>query len=298
MKNKKLIVIVGPTAVGKTELAIQLAEHFQTEVISADSRQIFKELEIGTARPSESQLSRVRHHFIATRSLEQEYDAGKYGLDARALIEELFEKYEKLILCGGSGLYLRAALEGFDELPEISADVRKRIIAEYESKGLSWLQQQVGEADPEYYAGVDRQNPQRLMRALEVIWHTGKPFSGLHSKKKVTLPFEVVKIGLTLDRDELYERIDRRMDLMIEQGLFEEAEKFFPKRHLNAMQTVGYKEIFAFLSGEYDRVEAVRLLKRNSRRYAKRQLTWFLRDKTIRWFHPSEWDAMVNYCQP
>ena len=297
MSNKKLMVIAGPTAVGKTELAIRLADHFRTEVISADSRQVYKELEIGTAKPSATELGRVRHHFVDFLSIDKEYDAGTYGHEARERIDSLFKTHETLILCGGSGLYIKAILEGFDDLPDIPVEVREKIRREYEANGLPWLQQEIETHDPDYYDVVDRQNPQRLMRALEVIRKTGKPFSGFHNKKKIALPFDVIKIGLNLKREELYGRINIRMDNMMEKGLFDEARGLFPKRHLNALQTVGYQEIFGFLLGQYDQAEAARLLKRNSRRYAKRQLTWFRKDKQIRWFHPSEWDAILSYCQ-
>jgi tRNA dimethylallyltransferase len=286
--DKKLIAIVGPTAVGKTAVAIELAERLKTEIISADSRQIFKEMEIGTAKPSAEELARVKHHFINIKSIEEQYDAGQYGREALELVNQLFVKFDRLILCGGSGLYVKALLEGFDEMPEIAEGVREKIIQEYNFNGLEWLQKEVEKVDPEYFSEVDVKNPQRLMRALELYRASGKPLSVLRKKQKKELPFEVIKIGLELPREELYQRIDGRMDAMIAQGLFEEASRLHNRKELNALQTVGYKEIFGFMDGEYDREEAVRLLKRNSRHYAKRQLTWFKKDRGIEWCRAGE----------
>ncbi len=294
MNSKKLIVIAGPTAVGKTEIALRLAEYFRTEIISADSRQIYKELEIGTAKPTLEELSRVPHHFINTHSVGQSYDAGAYGRDALALIHSLFIKYNTLVLCGGSGLYIKAVLEGFDEMPEIPPGIRDQIITEYKLKGLEWLQQETKEIDPDYFEQVDIKNPHRLIRTLELFKASGQKMSQLRVKEKRTHHFEVVKIGLELEREQLYTRIDTRMDVMIEKGLFSEAEHFFPNRNLNALQTVGYREIFDYFEGKYDKEEAIRLLKRNTRRYAKRQLTWFKRDPKIHWFRPEQLDEMVR----
>lgn len=295
--NKKLIVVVGPTAVGKTALAIRLARHFNTEIVSADSRQIYRELEIGTAKPSVEELRQVKHHFINSHSIHEDYDAGAYGGKALALIHSLFEKFDTLILCGGSGLYVRAVLEGFDEMPPVPEGLRKQIIQEYEANGLSWLQEQVQQVDPDYFEVVDIQNPHRLIRALELHRAWQKPMHELRKQKKNELPFQVVKIGLELEREKLYHRIDSRMDAMIEQGLFAEAERLFPLRNLNALQTVGYREIFGFMEGLYDKAEAIRLLKRNSRHYAKRQLTWFKKDEQIKWFRPDQVDEIIAICK-
>jgi len=292
--SRKLIVIAGPTAVGKTEVALWLAEHFKTEIISADSRQIYKEMEIGTAKPSPEELSRAPHHFINTHSIEQPYDAGAYGRDALVLIQSLFKKYDTLIMCGGSGLYIKAVLEGFDDMPEIPSGTREGIIAEYESKGLVWLQHEVKQVDPDYFEQVDINNPHRLIRALELFRASGLKASQLRVKEKRKHNFSIIKIGLELAREKLYERIDARMDAMIEKGLFKEAERFFLKRDLNALQTVGYREIFDYLEGKYDKEEAIRLLKRNTRRYAKRQLTWFKRDDEMHWFSPDQVEEMIE----
>ncbi|MFZ2904582.1 MAG: tRNA (adenosine(37)-N6)-dimethylallyltransferase MiaA [Cyclobacteriaceae bacterium] len=295
--NKKLIVIVGPTAVGKTSVAINLAKHFATEIVSADSRQIYKELEIGTAKPSQQELQEVRHHFINTHSIHDNYDAARFGVEALQLIMHLFEKYDCLILCGGSGLYIKSLLEGFDDIPEVPDGIRDQLIEEFEAKGLLWLQNKMRELDPEYFRKMDQKNPVRLMRALEVTLATGHSIASFQTAVKKNLPFQVVKIGLELDRATLYDRIDNRMDHMIQKGLFDEAQKFYNVRHLNALQTVGYREIFEYLGGQYGKEEAVRLLKRNSRRYAKRQLTWFKRDEEIKWFNPDQLNLMIDFIQ-
>jgi tRNA dimethylallyltransferase len=280
---------VGPTAVGKTAISIQLAKKLNTEILSADARQFFRELEVGTAKPTPAQLMEVKHHFINTKSIHEGYDAATYGKEALECLNELFTVYNDLILCGGSGLYIKALLEGFDDMPAVPTSVRELINKEYESKGLAWLQQEVERLDPDYFQVVDQMNPHRLARALELNYFSGKPMAFFRQKKKKKeLPFDVLKIGLELPREELTSRIDQRMDEMIAQGLFEEAEKLYPYKHVNALQTVGYKEIMDFLDGLYDREEAVRLLKRNTRRYAKRQMTWFKKDEGINWFKPDE----------
>lgn len=289
------MVIVGPTAVGKTALSINLARHFQTEIISADSRQIFRELTIGTAKPSEAELALVKHHFINSHSILQEYDAARFGHEALTTIHNLFAHYNVVVMCGGSGLYVKAVCEGFDTIPEIAGEIRDELVASYEKHGISWLQDKMKELDPELLLSIDQQNPQRLMRALEVRIGTGSSIASFRKKERINHPFTIVKVGLDVDRDLLYHRIDERMDEMIAGGLFEEAEALHPYRNHNALQTVGYQEIFDFMEGKYDRQEAIRLLKRNSRRYAKRQLTWFKRDETIRWFKPDQLAEIVAY---
>jgi tRNA dimethylallyltransferase len=287
-RKKRLIVIVGPTAVGKTALSIELAQKLNTEIISADARQIFTELEIGTAKPSFAQLNEVKHHFINAKSIQEAYDAAAFGKEALERINQLFEIYNDVILCGGSGLYIKGLLEGFDEMPDVPPSIRESINQEYESKGLSWLQQELGRLDPDYFEIVDKMNPHRLIRALELNYFSGKAMANFRQKKKNELPFDVFKIGLELPREELFARIDQRMDDMIEQGLFEEAARFYEHKNLNALQTVGYQEIFDFMDGLYDKEEAIRLLKRNTRRYAKRQITWFKKDREISWLRPDE----------
>jgi tRNA dimethylallyltransferase len=292
---KTLIVIAGPTAVGKTSLAIQLAKKFQTEIISADSRQFFKELNIGTAKPAEKELLEVKHHFINSLSIKQDYDAAQFGRDAMELIHHLFREHDVVVMCGGSGLYIKAVTEGFDAIPEIPGEIRESLTNGYSENGLLWLQKKMKELDPELFATIDQQNPQRLMRALEVRMGTGSSIAAFRKKEKRKLDFNILKIGLELPREELYARIDERMDTMISNGLFEEAEKLYPYRNQNALQTVGYQEIFDFMDGQYDRDEAIRLLKRNSRRYAKRQMTWFKRDGEVKWFTAADMTGILQY---
>jgi tRNA dimethylallyltransferase len=295
MRAKTLVVIVGPTAVGKTDFAVRLAEFFGTEIISADSRQVYKDLEIGTAKPTKEDLDRVKHHFINSRSISEEYDAGTYGREARLLMDQLFGTHDIVVMVGGSGLYIKAALEGLDDLPDVPAEIRAGIRTEYEARGLTWLQEEVARQDPDYFDAVDQRNPQRLMRSLEISRATGRSFSSFHKGKKMSLPFSVIKIGLALERSRLYERIDKRMDDMVRNGLLEEAQKFLSHRNSTALHTVGYLEAFGFLEGKYDREEAIRLMKRNSRRYAKRQHTWFRKDSEIKWYDPSNWEEVIAF---
>lgn len=286
--QKFLILVVGPTAVGKTDLCLKLAKKFKTEIISCDSRQFYKELNLGTAKPSPEELAQVPHHLIDSLSIEEEYDVRKFEQDALRILAKLFRTRNVVIMTGGSGLFADAVVKGLDEIPDVNPEVREEIIREFESRGLEWLQAEVEKSDPEFYSQADRFNPQRLMRALEVYRGTGLKFSSFRVRKKVERSFKTIKVGLNRDREELYRRIDLRMDEMIGRGLFDEADALFGKRSLNALQTVGYTEIFGYREGKYDREEAIRLLKRNSRRYAKRQLTWFRRDPEINWFHPDQ----------
>ncbi len=292
--DKTLILIAGPTAVGKTDLALRLAQKLGTEIVSADARQVYREMVIGTAPPSKLQLDTVRHHFIGSHSIHHPLNAAQYGDLALAVIRELFLTHNYVVMTGGSGLYIKAVLEGFDDMPPVKAGIREGLLEKYAQRGLDWLQQELKSADPTYYEVVDIRNPHRLIRALEVIISTGTPFSQWRKKSTRALDFGVVKIGLTLPMEELYARIDQRMDNMIEMGLFEEAKSLYPHRALQALQTVGYREIFDFFEGKYDRDEAVRLLKRNSRHYAKRQMTWFRRDTAFIWKQPDDWDEIVN----
>lgn len=295
-QNKYLIVIAGPTAVGKTSLTIDLAKKFKSEIISADSRQFFKELEIGTAKPSTLELQEVKHHFIDNLSINEPYDAGKFAQDAETCIQDLFLEHDLVFVVGGSGLYIKALCDGLDEMPEVLEHERALLNQQLESKGIEVLLAELRENDPEYYDQVDKQNPQRVIRALEVIRSTHKPYSFFRKGgQKVKKNYEVIKIGLEDDRKVLYDRIDRRMDQMMADGLFAEAEKFYPLRNIPALQTVGYSEIFKYMDGEYDKNEAIRLLKRNSRRYAKRQLTWFKKDEEFEWFFPKEKSKIIEY---
>lgn len=295
MSDKKfLLLVVGPTAVGKTSISINLAKKFNTEIVSCDSRQFYREMNVGTAKPSSEELQQVKHHLINSLSIEQDYDVRMFEKDALQILDGIFQKSNVAIMTGGSGLFADAITNGLDEIPDVDPDIRKEIIFEFEEKGLVWLQSELAKADPEYFDQVDRRNPQRLMRALEVYRGTGLKFSSFRVQKKSIRPFEIIKIGLDRPRQELYDRIDIRMDQMIEGGIFDEADALFGRRNLNALQTVGYSEIFGFMEGKYDREEAVRLLKRNSRRYAKRQMTWFRRDEKICWFHPDQgWEIIT-----
>lgn len=254
-------------------------------------------MNIGTAKPSNEALETVRHYFINSHSIHEDYDVRRFEIDVLALLDKAFLSYNPIILSGGSGLYIDAVVNGLDDIPAIDTEWRERLDNQYRTEGLAALQERLQELDPHYYAQVDRQNPQRLIRALEVCLGTGQPYSSFRTKKVAERSFEVIKIALTRDRSELYERIDRRMDQMIQEGLFEEAGQLYPLRHLNALQTVGYSEIFGYLEGKYDRTEAIRLLKRNSRRYAKRQLTWLRRDSEYHWFHPDQVNEIVSFVE-
>ncbi|RSK43544.1 tRNA (adenosine(37)-N6)-dimethylallyltransferase MiaA [Hymenobacter perfusus] len=283
-----LLVITGPTAVGKTDLCVQLAQQLGTEIVSADSRQFFRELNIGTAKPTVAEMQGVPHHFINSHSITEEYNAGRFEQDALAVLADLFQRHQVVILTGGSGLYLQAVTEGFDALPAVEPAVREQIKAELEAHGLEPLVAELAHLDAVTHARIDRQNPQRVVRALEICRGTGQPFSSFHAAKAADRPFRIIKIALTREREELYQRIDARMDQMLAQGLEAEARALYPYRHHNALQTVGYQELFAYFEGQYEYAEAVRLLKRNSRRYAKRQLTWLRRDAEYQWLAHKE----------
>ncbi|MCE7053529.1 tRNA (adenosine(37)-N6)-dimethylallyltransferase MiaA [Algoriphagus sp. AGSA1] len=292
-----LILVVGPTAVGKTNLCLNLAKNYKTEIVSCDSRQFYREMNLGTAKPTAEELNQVPHHFVDSLSIEEEYDVRRFEQDAIALLENLFAKHQVVVMTGGSGLFADAVVNGLDEMPTVPAEVRRQLIQEYEEKGIAFLQEEVAAHDPEYYSHVDQKNPQRLMRALEIWRGTGEKFSSFRVKSKKNRFFKVIKIGLEREREELYTRIDLRMDRMIAAGLFDEASGLYDRRHLNALQTVGYSEIFGFMDGKYDKEEAVRLLKRNSRRYAKRQMTWFKKDESVRWFSPEMKDQIIAYIE-
>lgn len=289
-----LISIVGPTAVGKTAIGIEIAKKLNTEIISADSRQFFREMEIGTAKPSEEELNAVKHHFINSHSIEQSYNAGAYGRDAQKLLSDLFIDTNAVVAVGGSSLYLKAIWEGFDEIPKIDISIRERLNEEFKAHGIEKLLGELKGVDEQYYREVDQSNGQRVIRGLEVFRGTGMSFSSFRKAKKNERNYRNLKIGLNIDREELFDRINLRMDLMIEAGLFEEATKLHSFKDHNALQTVGYSEIFGFMDDDYDQAEAIRLLKRNSRRYAKRQLTWFRRYDDIHWFEPFQKTEMLN----
>jgi tRNA dimethylallyltransferase len=282
---KTLVLIVGPTGVGKTELALRVAERFGSPVVSCDSRQIYRDLPIGTAAPTAEEQARAKHYFIGTHELEQDYSAGQYERDALQLLEELFRTHEVVVMTGGSMLYADAVSKGLDELPGVPFSIRADVQRGYETGGLEWLQAEVQRLDPKYWETVDQQNPARLRHCVELSLTAGRPYSALLTKKTEKRPFRILKIGLERPREELYERINRRVEQMIQDGLMEEARRVYPKRQLNSLQTVGYKELFAMMDGEYDLNRAIELIQQNTRHYAKRQLTWFRRDKEIHWLN-------------
>lgn len=284
----KLIIVLGPTCVGKTDYAISLATKLRCPILSCDSRQIFKEMKIGTAPPSEEQLAAVKHYFIASHSVKDYYTAGKYELEALALLEELFKEHQTIVMVGGSGLYIDALCTGLDDFPPADQEFRAELMARLENEGLEQLQKELKELDPESYETIDIANRQRVVRALEVTITTGRKFSSYKSNKAKLRNFEIEKIGLTMDREKLYQRINLRVDKMMEAGLLEEARSLLPFRNMPALQTVGYKELFDYFDGKTTLEEAVTLIKRNTRHYAKRQMTYWRRDTSIRWEEVSQ----------
>ena len=293
--KKTLVVVLGPTAVGKTDIAIRLAQQLNTEIISADSRQLYREIPLGTAAPSKEQLASVPHHFVGNLSLQQNYNVSQYENEVLALLENKFRVYDVMVMTGGSGLYIDAVCRGIDQLPDPEPEIRETLQQKWQQKGISVLQQQLQQLDPEFYEQVDRQNPKRLMRAIEVCLQTGRKYSELRQNNPQTRNFRILKVGLNLPREQLYDRINRRTDVMMNNGWIEEAESVFPFRHLNALNTVGYKELFAFLEGKMSLEKAVEKIKTNTRRYAKRQLTWFRKDKEIHWFSPEDEEAILQF---
>lgn len=289
-----LIVITGPTGVGKTNISLQLAEKFGCPIISADSRQFYRELKIGTAAPSEEELQRVTHYFIGTHSIFDEYNAGQYEEDVIVLLDELFKKHDVVLLVGGSMMYVDAVCNGLDNIPTVDVETRRFWQKEYAAKGLEFIQNELRRLDEKHYNEVDLKNPKRILHALEICTMTGNPYSNLRTGERKKRNFEIMKIGLNLPRPELYERINRRVDQMMEAGLLEEASQFYPHKHLNTLNTVGYKEIYAFMDGEWDIETAIGMIKQNSRRYAKRQLTWYNRDAEINWFRPDDEKSIMD----
>ena len=285
--TKKIIIIVGPTAIGKTKLSITLASSLETEIISCDSRQFYKELKIGTAPPNKRELLETKHHFIQHISVKEDYSAGEFEINAISKIKEIHKIKDTIIVVGGSGLYVDAICRGLDKMPKISDQIRIKLNSKLKEKGIAWLQEEVEKIDPKFYFTCDQQNPQRLLRALEVFTATGKTFSSYKSSMPKERPFEIIKIGLTTKREILYKRINTRVDKMLEKGLLEEVELLIPFKQKNALQTVGYKEIFAFYNNDCTLEKAVENIKQNTRRFAKRQLTWFRKDKSITWFDPN-----------
>lgn len=288
--SKTLLLIVGPTGVGKTELSLRMAEHWHCPIISCDSRQMYREIPIGTAAPTTEEQKRVKHYFIADRSIIEDYNAGQYERDALALMENLFAMHDILVMTGGSMLYADAVCKGLDDLPSVPEAIRAHVNGQYDRCGLEWLQQEVQRLDPDYWTIVDQNNPARLKHCVELCLATGSTYSSLRTQPHKERPFRIVKVGLDRPRAELYARINERVLQMMEEGLLQEAEKVYAQRHLNSLQTVGYRELFGYLSGEYDLDRAIELIQQNSRHYAKRQLTWFRRDSDIHWL-----DARNDY---
>jgi len=297
LSKKLLIAIVGPTAVGKTAVAIDIAQKFHTEIVSADSRQFYREMEIGTAKPTVGELNKIPHHFINNLSVHDEYNAGKYEKEALTCLTNLFKTHDKVILAGGSGLFVNALCNGFDELPDGDTELRTKYEKVLKEEGIVVLQKEVEEKDPEYYSVVDKNNPRRLIRALEVIHQTGLPYSQFRKKKTVTRDFSIRKIGLQLDKEVLRERIDKRVDEMLANGWLDECKKLYEYRELNALRTVGYTELFDFIAGKNDWNTTVENIKTNTWHYAKRQLTWFKKDGEIKWFSPNDMEGICRYIE-
>lgn len=286
--KKTLLVIAGPTASGKTAVAIRLAQYYKTVIVSADSRQFYQEMSIGTAKPSADELDAAKHYFIDSHTVNQKFSVGDYEKQGLALLDELFKIHDMVILVGGSGLYIKALCEGFDDIPQADPEIREHLNNEFAKKGITTLQEELKTADPVYYEEVDLNNPQRIIRALEVFRHTGKPFSSYRKATINSRPFRSIKIGLDMPREVLYNRINQRVDGMVNQGLVDEVKSLLPYRHLNALSTVGYSELFAYLDGKTDLNRAIELIKQNTRHFAKRQLTWFKKDKEIHWLDPND----------
>lgn len=293
MNKQTLIVITGPTAVGKTALTIQLAQHYGVPIINADSRQIYRELPIGTAAPSEEQLRQVRHYFVASKSIDDYYNASMYEQEVLECLK--VQPSNINILSGGSMMYIDAVCNGIDDIPTIREDIREEMKRRYQEEGLEALCEDLKRLDPEHYEVVDKQNYRRVIHALEICYQTGRTYTSFRTQKKKERPFNIVKIGLNRDREELYQRINQRVDEMMENGLLDEVRGLYDKRSVNALNTVGYKELFDYLDGRWPLEEAVERIKGNTRRYARKQLTWFKRDENVKWFHPDQQQKIMNY---
>ena len=295
IRRPTLIVIVGPTGSGKTSLSIALAQHYAAPIISTDSRQVYRGMAIGTAQPSSEELAAAEHHFIADREIFDDFNCGRYEHEALARLEELFKVHNIVVAVGGSGLYIQALCDGLDALPEADDTLRAELKHRLETEGIERLVDQLRELDPKYVAELDVYNPQRVVRALEVCLVTGRPYSELRSGNVAKRDFDIIKIGTEMDREVLYDRINHRVDIMLNDGLLNEVEALLPHRHLNSLQTVGYREFFDYFDGKCSLEESVELVKRNSRRYAKRQMTWFRRDEAIAWFSPDKVEEIIEY---
>lgn len=290
-----LIVLIGPTGVGKTELSLRLAEHFHTSIVSADSRQLYADLKIGTAAPTSEQLNRVPHYLVGTLKLTDYYSAARYEEEALATLDNLFRQHDTVILTGGSMMYIDAICKGIDDIPTVDTETRELMLQRYETEGLEKLCAELKLLDPEYYRIVDLKNPKRVIHALEICYMTGKTYTSFRTQQKKQRPFRIIKVGLTRDRAELYDRINRRVDILIEEGLLEEARNVYPYRTLNSLNTVGYKEMFNYLDGTWELPFAIEKIKQNSRIYSRKQMTWFKRDEEIQWFHPEQETEILDY---
>ena len=293
--DKTLIVITGPTAVGKTDLCMEIARRFDIPIINADSRQLFRELRIGTASPTPEQLAKVRHYFVGTLNIGDYYSASMYEQDVMTLLGQLFKTSDYALLSGGSMMYIDAVCNGIDDIPTVDEKTRTLMKRRLAEEGLEKLVEELRRIDPEHYEVVDRQNPRRVVHALEICHMTGQTYTSFRKAEKKQRPFEIIKIGLNREREELYNRINRRVDSMMEQGLLKEAEEMLPYRQANALNTVGYKELFSYFDGIWELDEAVERIKGNTRRYARKQLTWFKRDQQMKWFHPDEQEQIMKY---
>ena len=292
---KTLIVITGPTAVGKTALCLDIAQHFGIPIINADSRQIYKELKIGTASPTDEQLAKVKHYFVGSLSLNDYYSASLFEQQTMEILKCEFAKSDYALMAGGSMMYIDAVCDGIDDIPTVDDVTRETLKTRLANEGLTPLVEELRHLDPEYYEIVDKQNPRRVVHGLEICLMTGKTYTSFRKREKKQRPFRIIKIGLNREREELYNRINQRVDQMMDEGLLDEARNLYPMRHMNALNTVGYKEIFAYLDGKWTLEEAVERIKGNTRRYARKQLTWYKKDELIRWFHPNEKENIISY---
>ena len=293
--GKTLIVLIGPTGVGKTDLSIRIAEKYNSPIISADSRQLYSELKIGTAAPSEEYLKRIKHYFVETLKLTDYYSAAQYESDVMELLDALFKNHDTILLTGGSMMYIDAICKGIDDIPTVDSETRRMMMEKYENEGLERLCSELKLLDPEYYSIVDLKNPKRVIHALEICYMTGKTYTSFRTGNKKQRPFNILKIGLFRDRDELYERINRRVDIMISEGLIDEVKSVYKYKELNSLNTVGYKELFKYMDGEWTLDFAIEKIKQNSRIYSRKQMTWFKRDTDIRWFHPEQETEILSY---
>ena len=292
---KNLIVLIGPTGVGKTELSLSIAESFHTCIVSADSRQLYADLKIGTASPTHDQLARVPHHFVGTLQLTDYYSAAQYETEVMNKLEELFKENDVVVLTGGSMMYVDAICKGIDDIPTVDKETRELMLQRYEEEGLEQLCKELKLLDPEYYNIVDLKNPKRVIHALEICYMTGKTYTSFRTRSTKERPFHIIKIGLTREREELYDRINRRVDIMMQDGLLEEARNVYAYKHLNSLNTVGYKEMFKYLDGEWTLDFAIEKIKQNSRIYSRKQMTWFKRDTDITWFHPEQHKEIMQH---